>query len=63
VLVLGSWIAYQDYTTRAAVEATFREQYKYTPKFTLEMADKARHFIMFDDPDWMLERIKRFLAQ
>lgn len=61
VLVLGSWIAYRDYTTREVVEATFREQYKYTSKLTLEMADTARHFIMFDDPDWMLARIQPFL--
>lgn len=63
VLVLGSWIAYKDFVPKSAVEATFRDQYRLAPKVQLEMADSARHFIMFDDPAWMLERIERFLAQ
>lgn len=63
VLVLGTWIAYKAYVPRETVEATFRDQYRKTPKVTIDMADNARHFVMYDDPAWMLARIDRFLAQ
>lgn len=63
VLVLGSWIAYRDFAPKSAIEATFRDQYRLAPKVRIELADSARHFIMFDDPAWMLERIERFLAE
>lgn len=62
-LVLGSWIAYKDFVPRSAVEATYRDQYRHAPKASIEVADSARHFIMLDDPAWMLARIERFLAQ
>ena len=60
-LVLGSWIAYKEYTTRAAVENTFRTQYQKLSGVTIEVADTARHFIMYDDPKWMVERMEKFL--
>jgi pimeloyl-ACP methyl ester carboxylesterase len=60
-LVLGTWIAYKDYTTRAAVEDTFKTQYRKLDGVTIEVADTARHFIMYDDPKWLLERMEKFL--
>jgi pimeloyl-ACP methyl ester carboxylesterase len=60
-LVLGTWIAYKEYTTRAAVENTFRTQYQKLDGVTIEMADAARHFMMYDDPKWMFERMEKFL--
>lgn len=60
-LVLGTWIAYKDYTTRAAVENTFKTQYQKLTGVTIEVADTARHFIMYDDPKWMFERMEKFL--
>lgn len=60
-LVLGSWIAYKDFTTRAAVETTFKTQYQKLTGVTIELADNARHFIMYDDPKWMYERMELFL--
>lgn len=63
VLVLGTWIAYRDFAPRSAIEATFRDQYKQAPTAKIEMSDTARHFVMLDDPAWMLDRIDRFLAQ
>jgi pimeloyl-ACP methyl ester carboxylesterase len=62
VLVLGTWIAYKDFVPRSAVEATYRDQYKHLPNVTIDIADKARHFIMYDDPAWMFERVERFLT-
>lgn len=60
-LVLGTWIAYKEYTTRAAVENTFKTQYQKLLGVTIEVADTARHFIMYDDPKWMFERMEKFL--
>nr|WP_314607368.1 alpha/beta hydrolase [uncultured Janthinobacterium sp.] len=60
-LVLGTWIAYKDYAPRAAIEATFQRQYAQLPGVRIALADTARHFIMYDQPDWMVARIEQFL--
>ncbi len=60
-LVLGTWIAYKDYAPRAAIEATFQQQYHQLPGVQIALADTARHFIMYDQPDWMYARIEQFL--
>jgi pimeloyl-ACP methyl ester carboxylesterase len=62
-LVLGTWIEYQEYAPRSAIEATFRTQYQKLPGVRIELADTARHFIMLDDPAWMLGRMDAFLVQ
>lgn len=60
-LVLGTWIAYKDYAPRAATEAVFRSQYQQLPGVQIVMAETARHFIMYDDPDWLHGQIEQFL--
>ncbi|MDN2673407.1 alpha/beta hydrolase [Janthinobacterium sp. SUN026] len=60
-LVLGTWIAYKDYAPRAAIEATFQQQYAQLPGVQIALADTARHFIMYDQPDWMFGQIEQFL--
>ena len=60
-LVLGTWIAYKDYAPRATIEQTFRSQFAQLPGARIEMADTARHFIMYDEPDWMFGRLEQFL--
>jgi len=62
MLVLGSWYGYKDYSTREAVEATFRTQYAKAPRWTLALADTARHFVMLDSPEWTWARMEAFLA-
>lgn len=62
LLVLGSWYGMKDFSTRDAVEATFRSQYATAPRWTLAVADTARHFIMLDSPDWTWARMDAFLA-
>lgn len=63
MLVLGSWYGYKGYSTREAVEATFRRQYARAPHWTLALADTARHFIMLDSPEWTWAQMDGFLAQ
>jgi len=60
-LVLGAWVAYKDYAPRDAIEQVYRTQYARLPGVRVEMADSARHFIMYDDPAWMYDRIDQFL--
>ena len=60
-LVLGTWIAYKEYAPRAATENVFRSQYRHLPGVQIVMAETARHFIMYDQPDWMYARIEQFL--
>lgn len=60
-LVLGSWIAYQQYAPRATFEALYAGQYRKLPGVKVELSDTARHFIMYDDPEWMYARIDSFL--
>ena len=60
-LVLGTWIAYKDYGPKERFEGTFKSQYQMLPGVTIEMSDTARHFIMYDDADWLYARIDHFL--
>ena len=60
-LVLGSWVAYKEYGPKALFEQMYRDQYRKLPGVRVELAEMARHFIMFDDPAWMYDRIDHFL--
>lgn len=60
-LVLGSWIAYKDYGSKPMFEQMYKAQYQQLPNVKVELADTARHFIMYDDPAWMYDRIDNFL--
>jgi pimeloyl-ACP methyl ester carboxylesterase len=60
-LVLGSWVAYKAYAPKAAFEASYKAQYAKLAGVKVEMSDSGRHFIMYDDPQWMLARMDEFL--
>lgn len=60
-LVLGSWIAYKDYGAKPMFEQMYKTQYQQLAGVKVELADNARHFIMYDDPAWMYDRIDNFL--
>lgn len=40
------------------VKKTFQEQYQKLEDYKIKFADKSAHFIMFDQPDWLLNEIK-----
>jgi pimeloyl-ACP methyl ester carboxylesterase len=61
-LIIGTWIAYQQYTTRAAVEKTFRDQYANLPGFRHVMSEAGKHFVMYDDPKLLFGEMDAFLA-
>lgn len=60
-LVLGAWYAYKDFGTKPMFEQMYKNQYQQLPNVKVELADTARHFIMYDDPAWMYDRIDNFL--
>jgi len=61
-LVLGTWIAYKQYATREAVEKNFRTQYAKLKNYDFVLSDKARHFVMLDDPDGFFQALDHFLG-
>ena len=61
-LVLGTWIAYKQYATREEVEKNFRTQYAKLKNYDFVLSDKARHFVMLDDPDGFFQALDRFLG-
>jgi pimeloyl-ACP methyl ester carboxylesterase len=61
-LVLGSWIAYAQYTDHDRTLANLRAQYAKLKGVLIRVTDTARHFIMWDDPDWMFGQLDRFLT-
>jgi pimeloyl-ACP methyl ester carboxylesterase len=60
-LVLGAWIGYKGYTDHARTEANLRRQYAKLAGVEIQITDTARHFIMWDDPEWMFGHLDRFL--
>ncbi|WP_028100334.1 alpha/beta fold hydrolase [Pseudoduganella violaceinigra] len=60
-LVLGTWVAYKAYAPKEAIEGLFKSQYAKLPGVKVELADTARHFMMYDEPEWMYARIDQFI--
>ena len=64
ILVLGSWTASQAYGgTKESQEKSYKEYYKNAPQCTVQFAETAKHFIMFDDPKWFFAEIEKFLQK
>jgi pimeloyl-ACP methyl ester carboxylesterase len=68
-LVLGSWAGLHEQLkkygmalSRADVIRTFEEQFAKLPKLHFAIAESARHFIMFDDPQWFFAQLDAFLS-
>ena len=63
MLVLGTWVGLQSYgVTKDSATAEFKAQYAGVKDFDFAMADKARHFVMWDDPAWFNTQVDGFLA-
>ncbi len=61
-LVLGSWLAGKEYgVTRENSLASYSAQYANLKGVKLDMSDKGYHFIMWDDPEFLMNWIKKFL--
>ncbi len=60
-LVMGPGVAYAQYGGEAGIKQTFETQYAELSGVKIVMAPKARHFIMYDDPQWMFAQTDDFL--
>ena len=61
-LVIGTWVGLRQYATRERIEQNFREQYAGLSGYKFVMSEKAKHFVMFDDPDFLFKEMDSFLA-
>jgi N-formylmaleamate deformylase len=62
VLLIGAAAFAQDDETRARVRAAYERQVAKVPNHRVVIAGEARHFIMFDTPDFLWTSIESFLA-
>ncbi|MBL0937249.1 MAG: alpha/beta hydrolase [Gemmatimonadaceae bacterium] len=63
VLNLHAWVAYKGYgQNRERLEPMLANQYAGLKNQTTRISDTAYHFIMFDEPAWMLQEVRAFLA-
>ena len=68
-LVLGTWAGLHEQLKkygmalgRPDVVRTFQEQFAKLPKLHFAIAETARHFIMYDDPQWFFAELDSFLG-
>ena len=63
-LVLGAWIAYKDYgSTRESTMNIYSQQFEKMSGVRIEMTDRGKHFIMWDDPEFFIAQVKGFLNE
>jgi N-formylmaleamate deformylase len=60
VMVLATYVGFPK-ATRETVAAALRRQYEKLTGVLVEISDRAHHFLMWDDPDWMFAQLDRFL--
>ena len=61
-LVLGSWAAYEPYgSTLEGTRKVFAEQYAKLPGVRIDISQTGYHFLMWDDPKWLVAQVKSFL--
>lgn len=64
VLLQGAWIGYKDYgVTRQNTLQGYESQVAVIKNVAVELSDKAKHFIFYDDPAWFFEKTDRFLKE
>jgi pimeloyl-ACP methyl ester carboxylesterase len=62
VLVFGAWAAYKSYgLTKESVTENYNNQLKSIPNVQFLLAEKAYHFVFFDEPEWFYASLDQFL--
>jgi pimeloyl-ACP methyl ester carboxylesterase len=62
ILVLGAWASGKNYgMTEESVRISFADQYRLAQNLQLELAPTAHHFIMWDNPEWFMEKVVAFI--
>lgn len=62
-LVLGAWASYAAHgATKASTQAVFEQQYAAHGNVRIKLSDSGYHFLMWDDPQWLQQNLRDFLA-
>ena len=62
ILVLGSWAAGEPYgITPESTLAAFETQYALAKNCQVKVAESGFHFLMWDEPRWLIQEIETFL--
>lgn len=63
ILVLGSWYGLKDYgITKDFVHSAYKKQFSNAINCKIEIAETAKHFIMWDEPRWFYEKVESFIS-
>lgn len=61
-LVLGAWAGYKVYGgTEASTRKVFSDQYAKLEGVRIELSPSGYHFLMWDDPEWLVAQVKGVL--
>jgi N-formylmaleamate deformylase len=63
ILVLGSWKGWDSFKTKDDAEKAYTAQFANARKVTVAFSAEGKHFLMYDDLQWMLSEMDKFLTQ
>ena len=63
VLLLGAGGALPSDSMRPVVQTLYQQQINTIPQAKLDFNWQSRHFIMWDQPDWLLAQITDFIKE
>jgi len=63
ILLLGSWRGYDYIKTKAEAEKRYAVQFAKAKNLTTRFSENGKHFLMYDDYDWMIGEMDKFLAK
>ena len=61
ILLLGSWRGWDVIKTKADGEKRYRAQFSKAKNITIVFSDNGKHFLMWEDFDWMIAQMDKFL--
>jgi len=62
ILVLGSWQGWDILKTKAEAEQAYRSQFTNAKRVTIAFSEQGKHFLMYEDLDWLLYQTDKFLV-
>jgi pimeloyl-ACP methyl ester carboxylesterase len=63
ILVLGSWLGWDNFKTKETVSKRYHMEWDPAKNVTITFSDHGKHFLMYDDLDWMLGQMDAFLKK
>jgi len=63
ILMLGSWKGYDFIKSKEVAEKRYGEQYAKAKNLTMVFSENGKHFLMWEDFDWMIGEMDKFLKK